>query len=256
MKEHPGEACCLVVDSGYSFTHIIPHVHGKPVKSKTIRVDVGGKLLTNHLKDTISYRQLNVMDETYVVNQIKEDICFVSQNLAKDFEIAKKRGDENTIALDYVLPDFTTLKRGKIKEKTEESIEGEQTLRLTNERFTVPEVLFHPSDLGIPQMGISEAIVHTIESCPPELHSHLFKNIVLTGGNCVIPGFRDRVETDVRFMAPSIMEVGVVVPSNPITYAWHGGAAFSKEPGSSKFFVTRKEYDEHGYNIFEDKYSK
>ena len=66
------------------------------------------------------------MDETYVVNQIKEDICFVSQNFAKDFEIAKKRGDENTIALDYVLPDFTTLKRGKIKEKTEEPIEGEQ----------------------------------------------------------------------------------------------------------------------------------
>ncbi|KAK2701251.1 hypothetical protein QYM36_020085 [Artemia franciscana] len=95
------------------------------------------------------------MDETYVVNKIKEDICFVSQNFAKDFEIAKKRGDENTIALDYVLPDFTTLKRGKIKEKTEETIEEEQTLRLTNERFTVPEVLFHPSDLGIPQMGIS-----------------------------------------------------------------------------------------------------
>lgn len=34
------------------------------------RIDVGGKLLTNHLKEIISYRQLQVMDETYVMNQV------------------------------------------------------------------------------------------------------------------------------------------------------------------------------------------
>lgn len=27
----------------------------------------------------------------------------------------------------------------------------QQTLRLTNERFAIPEVLFHPSDVGIKQ---------------------------------------------------------------------------------------------------------
>ena len=36
-----------------------------------IRIDVGGKLLTNHLKEVISYRQLQVMDETYVMNQVR-----------------------------------------------------------------------------------------------------------------------------------------------------------------------------------------
>lgn len=34
------------------------------------RIDAGGKLLTNHLKEIISYRQLQVMDETYVMNQV------------------------------------------------------------------------------------------------------------------------------------------------------------------------------------------
>lgn len=43
---------------------------------------------------------------------------------------------------------------------------GEQILRLANERFAVPEMLFHPSDIGIQEMGIPEAIVHSVESLP------------------------------------------------------------------------------------------
>lgn len=43
---------------------------------------------------------------------------------------------------------------------------GEQILRLANERFAVPEMLFHPADIGIQEMGISEAIVDSIQSLP------------------------------------------------------------------------------------------
>lgn len=77
------------------------------------RINVGGKLLTNHLKEIISYRfafsgsdelktnsscfhiifyvsrQLHVMDETYVINQVKEDVCYVSQHFYKDMESAQ-----------------------------------------------------------------------------------------------------------------------------------------------------------------------
>lgn len=55
-SEVPDSLCCLVVDSGYSFTHIAPYIKGKKVKRGVRRIDVGGKLLTNHLKDIISYR--------------------------------------------------------------------------------------------------------------------------------------------------------------------------------------------------------
>lgn len=61
--EFPDENCCLVVDTGYSFTHVVPFVRGKRVKEAVKRIDVGGKLLTNHLKEIISYRQIHVLDE-------------------------------------------------------------------------------------------------------------------------------------------------------------------------------------------------
>lgn len=37
---------------------------------------------------------------------------------------------------------------------------------MNNERFTIPELLFHPSDVGIHEMGVAEAVVHTIQSLP------------------------------------------------------------------------------------------
>lgn len=43
---------------------------------------------------------------------------------------------------------------------------GEQILRLANERFAVPEMLFHPADIGIQEMGIPEAIVDAIQAMP------------------------------------------------------------------------------------------
>uniref|UniRef100_A0A914EFT4 Actin-related protein 6 n=1 Tax=Acrobeloides nanus TaxID=290746 RepID=A0A914EFT4_9BILA len=79
---------CFVIDSGYSFTHIIPYINGKVYRPGIVRIDVGGKALTNQLKEWISYRQLQVLDETYVMNQCKEDACFVSLNFNEDMKIS------------------------------------------------------------------------------------------------------------------------------------------------------------------------
>lgn len=48
--------CCVVVDMGYSFTHVVPFIKGKKVKNGIRRIDIGGKVLTNHLKEILSYR--------------------------------------------------------------------------------------------------------------------------------------------------------------------------------------------------------
>lgn len=43
---------------------------------------------------------------------------------------------------------------------------SEQILRLNNERFAVPEMLFHPSDIGIQEMGVPEGLVNSINKMP------------------------------------------------------------------------------------------
>ncbi|KPI96526.1 Actin-related protein 6 [Papilio xuthus] len=237
----------VVVDSGYSFTYIVPYIKGKKYKDGIRRIDVGGKVLTNHLKEIISYRQLNVMDETYVINQVKEDSCFVSQDFMADMEIAKTRGSENTIVKDYVLPDYTTIRRGYLRDvvKPDEDLE-QQTLRLNNERFSIPELLFRPSDVGIPQMGIPEAIMEAIGACPEENKESLLENIVLYGGCTLFPGFRDRVYNEVRAFALDHYDVNVTLADNPLTYPWEGGKFLFKDPEFYSFCMTKEEYEEEG----------
>ncbi|RXG58852.1 Actin-related protein 6 [Armadillidium vulgare] len=233
-------------------------INGKKEKTALCRIDIGGKILTNHLKEIISYRQLNVMDETYVINQVKEDSCFVSLDFMADMKITREKNEDNTILRDYVLPDFTTIKRGYVRSREEsngKAPNGEQLIRLNNERFSIPELLFNPSDVGIQEMGISEAIVYCIEKCPEETRPHLYKNILLTGGNCNIPGFRDRVYKDVRSMAHSDYTVNVTLAKNPSTYAWNGGAALSRSSQFPEMLVTRQEWEENGYYICEKKFN-
>lgn len=80
---------CLVVDSGYSFTHIVPYYKGRVILEGVRRLDVGGKHLTNYLKEVVSYRQLMVMDETYVMNQVKEELCYVATDFKEHMATAK-----------------------------------------------------------------------------------------------------------------------------------------------------------------------
>lgn len=55
------------------------------------------------------------MEETYVMNQCKEDLCFVSTDFDRDHKIAKMKWPRNTIVRDYILPDYTTVSRGLIR---------------------------------------------------------------------------------------------------------------------------------------------
>jgi len=252
--------CSLIVDSGFSFTHVLPVCHGQILKRSARRIDVGGKVMTNYLKEIISYRQLHVLDETYVMNQVKEDCCFVSTDFNHDMETTKQKRKLNTIARDYILPDYTNVKRGYIRpiEEMWTKFTGtEQLLKMNNERFTVPELLFNPSDVGIQQMGIPEAIHHSIQTTEVLQQPHFYQNIILIGGNAAIPGYHKRVTSDVRKLCPDVFDLDILCPDNPATYAWQGGVTLSKTADFvSKYCITKAEYEESGKNICFQKFDK
>lgn len=149
-----------------------------------------------------------------------------------------------------MLPDYTTIRRGYLRDvvRPDEELE-QQTLRMNNERFSIPELLFRPSDVGIPQMGIPEAIVHSVNSCPEENRESLLENIVLFGGNTLFPGFKERVYQEVRALALDHYDVNVSRSDNPVTYAWEGGKMMFRDPDFYSFCVTREEYEEEGKSL-------
>lgn len=65
----------------------------------------------------------------------------------------------------YVLPEFGD--EGH-ELQPEESKEGKQVLNMGNLSISVPEVLFHPSDIGLNDAGIPEAMLQSLSSIPAQ----------------------------------------------------------------------------------------
>jgi actin-related protein 6 len=231
---------CLVVDCGYSFSHVTPVSDGRPLEGALRRLDVGGKMLTNLLKELISYGQVNVMDDTYVVDLLKRELCFVSQDPAADFELlsALRRAPSLPAGLrmppaqrlevharffrKYVLPDFVSVHRGFLldpatTQEDELARYARHTVELSVERFLVPEALFDPSVIGMPQAGLPELITQVLARCPPELRDLLRANVLVVGGTSLFPGFCQRLQ---RELGPAFT---VRHSKDPITAAWEGG---------------------------------
>ncbi|KAJ1799145.1 Actin- protein 6 [Coemansia sp. RSA 2399] len=246
-----GSECIVVVDVGHAFTYVVPYWGGRQVAEAIRRVDVGGRMLTNYLKETVSFRYWDMMDETYIMSAVKEQTCFVSQDFNRDQEETAA-----AMRVDYVLPDFVHSKRGFVRGRggqAELLMSGAelQMLPLARERFAVPEALFHPSDVGIDHMGgIHNAVVQAVGACPPETQAVMLANIVLVGGSALLPGLRERLQAEIQAMSPEGARVNIVMPSDdPATCAWQGGrllAAQRENSESDGWRISRQEFHEIG----------
>jgi len=85
-----------------------------------------------------------------------------------------------------------------------------------------------------------------------DMRVHLLRNIVLTGGNFNLTGFRQRLFSELRKLIPDDYELNITLPDNPITYAAEGGSECSSSTDLP--WVSSKEFLEHGSVICEKKF--
>jgi actin-related protein 6 len=281
VDEHPNSSfskapCRLIVDSGFSFTNVVPVFDQFCMQAATKRVGVGGKAVTNFLKEIVSYRHRPMMEEWHVINELKEIGCRVSLDYCSE---SKKIAAYPPST--YLLPDFRTVHSGKMLstssvaaetgssnsssssssnsssssstsgdvEMRESSWDEEQLLHLTTELIRAPELLFNPMDVGIQQGGVSHAIMQSLQACHSDLVGPLLSNILLVGGNVNLPGFKERVERELRMAAPDHFPINISVPDDPINAAWRGGSSVASNSKFVEQLVTKEEYEEHGHSV-------
>ncbi|KAL0574881.1 Actin-related protein 6, partial [Marasmius crinis-equi] len=245
----PQPECMMVVDSGFSFTHVVPIMNGNIVWDAVKRLDVGGKLLTNHLKELVSFRQWNMMEETHIMNDVKVNCCYVSQNFKHDLEVTRLGQQSNLIVQQYVLPDLSINKRGRIRQSEEITSDTDQVLVMNSERFSVPELIFRPDDIGLDQCGLAEAIAASISLLPEDVRGLFWANIGLIGGNTKFPGFRQRLLSEVQPLVPTGLQVGIYESEDAITEAYSSALTLASSWDTlNRAAVTRAEYQESGSN--------
>lgn len=124
-----------------------------------------------------------------------------------------------------------------------------------NERFTVPEVLFSPQDIGINEAGIPEMLTQVVGKCPKQFESLLYENIIIGGGNTMYPGFKERLENDLQSLKPIDSTVNVYDAKEPQHAAWKGLRLFCQNKQNfEEYVVTRREYNEEGFRVLKKFY--
>jgi actin-related protein 6 len=156
----------------------------------------------------------------------------------KDDEVEEKNSDDEESPAE--IRGRLLKRREEDQRRRREEEEEQQVLNVTVERFSIPETLFRPSDVGLPSeiAGLPAAIVQSIEACPGPFQAALYQSIHLVGGLSQLPNLKDRLERELRALAPCQYEVVISASDSPIDQAWRGARELTKQGSHTDWSVS------------------
>ena len=168
----------IVLDSGDGVTHCIPVSDGAILKHSIERMDIAGRHITEYLVRLLQKKgyAFNSSADFDFVRELKEKYCFVSNDIENDRKLERQTTYYNSY---HLLPDETRI-------------------RISDEKFEAPEILFNPSLIGKEYDGIPIMMMKSINKCPIDCRVGLYGGIVLSGANTLFPGFASRIENEIK----------------------------------------------------------
>lgn len=230
-----GRVTGLVLDSGDGVTHAVPVYESFTDPIAHQRIDIAGRDMTEWMMELLT-------DETDVpfttsahretARNIKENLSYVAQ----DFEANMEKGNldegdpkREEIVSPYQLPDGTELK-------------------LCRSLFCCPEAMFDPTLMDRNTSGIHHLVNNSIMSSSIDTRRHLYRNIVLSGGNTMFKGLETRLESEIKSLTNVAVrdDVKVIAPNERKFSVWIGAAILASLMSFESEWILKAEYEEHG----------
>lgn len=169
-----------VCDSGDGVTHLVPIYDGYSLPHSIKRMDLAGRDLTQYMAKILqdSGYTYTTSAELEIVKNIKEKLCYV--------------------ALDYK-DEMSKSQNGQVKEAEYEMPDG-QVIKVGNQRFRCPEVLFDPSMIGREFGGIHRQTNDSIMASDIDVRKDLYMNVVLSGGTTLYVGLPERLTKELKIL--------------------------------------------------------
>jgi centractin len=224
-----GRTTGVVLDSGDGVTHAVPIYQGFALPHSIMRSDIAGRDVTRYLKLLLRREGLlfKTTSEFEIVRTMKEKVCRVTLNPQKDEQI-----DQDPIP--YQLPDDSVVQIGRAS-------------------FRAPELLFYPYLIGEESEGIHEVLAYSIRRSDLDLRKTFYSNVVLSGGSTLFKGFGDRLLSEIKKLTPKDVKIRISAPQDRLYSTWMGGSILAALDTFKKMWVSKKEYDDNGARIIDQK---
>jgi len=231
----------VVVDSGDGVTHVVPVYEGVTPENLIRRLNVAGRHITRHLIKLLQGRgyAFNRTADFETVRQIKEKMCYIGYDLDVERKLAL---ETTTLVQSYTLPD------GRV-------------IKLAQERFEAPEVLFNPELADVEQDGIQHLLFNMIQAADIDLRPAFYQHIVLSGGSTMYPGLPTRLEKEMKQLylehvlkgddsRLSRLKLKIEDPPRRKHMVFLGGSVLADiMKDRTDFWISKQEWDEFGSNI-------
>ncbi|CDW80293.1 actin i [Stylonychia lemnae] len=224
-----GRQSGVFCESGASVTHTIPVSDGVVISSAIQRAEFGGKDIDELMIQLLNEKgySFTTTEEREKVRYLKEKHCIVAQ----DYESALEDNEERC----YETPDG-------------------QYINLTNEIYKGGEAIFKTNDLcGRGIDSIQDMIMKSIDGSDEGVRASLFGAIVLSGGNTLFGGIRDRLQKEIESRAGDPGVVRVIADDSRKYNVFNGASVISSSSMIEPMWIQRDEYAESGASIVQTK---